>query len=451
MTDERARDGRTNDDGMVPRFHAAHSALVDAPASPVEPSHKVLLAVAGKQESHASDHLQQQAAELAQHLHVRQRDLARWEAMLNARSALHDDQQRSIRLWQREQQQDVANREAELQRRQAALDQREAQLEFQGATAEALANHTEQLDQRQQRLDQLELDLQRQAEQLREQAAELQRQRRRQEAQLRIQEQTLEQERCQLHVDAAATQALREQLRQQIAEQQQAANERDRCLTLSAELQRRQAVLQERETWLARDRQAWEQEQDRWQHRTRGQRQAIAQSWRIRRQTQQLQQRALRERSEQLAVRQQTLDQLQTELRHERRELLEQRLTQKLARDGLSHDPTPAELAALRQCLREHVDEQLAALEFAHQRQRRELQQLAVTLAHQQESLASRQDAMQRWARDQQQQFDTQAAELEAREQDLEHRYQQFLYDKQAWLITLDETTSSATKKASCG
>ncbi len=397
MTDERARDGRTNDDGMVPRFHAAHPALVDAPVIAVEPSHKVLLAVAGKQGSHASDHLQQQAAELAQHLHVRQRDLARWEAMLNARSALHDDQQRSIRLWQREQQQDVANREAELQRRQASLDQREAQLEVRGATAEALAHQTEQLGLRQQRLDQLERDLQHQTEQLREQAAELERQRRRQEAQRRGEEQTLEQERRQLHVDAAATQTLHEQLRQRIAEHQQAANE-ERCLTLSAELQRRQAVLQERETWLARDRQAWEQEQDRWQQRTRGQRQAIAQSWRIRRQTQQLQQRALRERSVQLAQRQQTLDQLQTELRHERRELLEQRLTQKLARDGLSHEPTPAELAALRQCLREHVDQQLAALESAHQRQRRELQQLAVTLAHQQESLASRQEAMQRWA-----------------------------------------------------
>ncbi|MHB8972675.1 MAG: hypothetical protein ACYC4N_19720 [Pirellulaceae bacterium] len=450
VTDKRGRDVRATDDGMVPRFHAAHPVLSDAPLGAVEPTREVLLAVAGKHESRVGDHLQQQAAELAEQLRLRQRDLARWESALNARSAIEDDQQRSIRLWQREQQQDFAGKEAELTRRQALLDQQAAHFQAVGLTADALAHRGEQLDQRQQQLEQTERDLQRQAEQLREQAAELAKQRRNDETQLRAQQRTLEQERRQLQVEAATTQSLNEQLRHQIEEQRQTSAARERWTAVAAELEQLRAVLQERETWLLRDRHAWELEKTRWQQRTLGQRQAIAQSWRVRRQTFQWQQKTLRERREQLAQRQQTLDQLQTELRGEQRELLEQRLAMKLARGGLPHDLIPAELAALRQCLREHVDQQLTALESTQQQQRRELQQLATTLANQQKSLTSRQEAMQRWTRDQQRQFDAQAAELEAREQDLEQLHQQFLHDKQAWLRTLDEECSAAINKASC-
>ncbi|MHB0957676.1 MAG: hypothetical protein ACYC0X_18175 [Pirellulaceae bacterium] len=447
MTDETAKDGRTDDAGMVPRFHAAHPPLIDTRSRTLEPAREVLLAVAGKQEGHASEQLQQQAAELAQHLHSRQRDLARWEAALNARSAVHDDEQRSIRLWEREQQQDFAAREAELERRQAGLDRREAELEFNGATAAALATQREQLVLRQQQLDRLERDLQEQTEHLQAEAAELERQRRRHVAHLQLGQQTLEQERHQLQADSAATQALHAQLHDRLEELHQAADERVRYQALSAELQRWQAVLQERERWLIRDRHAWEQEKECWQRRTLRQRQAIAQSWRTRRQTLQLQLKALGERREQLTQHQETLDLRHTELRHEQRELLEQRLALQLARDGLISTPSPAQLAALRQCLREHVDAQRIALEATHQQQRRELQHLAATLARQQESLTSRQEAIQRWTREEQRQFDAQAAELETREQDLERLHQQLLSDKQAWLITLDQALTTTITK----
>ncbi len=163
-----------------------------------------------------------------------------------------------------------------------------------------------------------------------------------------------------------------------------------------------------------------------------------------------MQQRALRQRREQLDQRQQALEQLQAELHRSQRELLELRLATELARNGLSARVPPNELAAIRLGVREFLADQTAALESARQRQRQELQTLAASLTQQQEALAIRHEALQRWAHERQQEFDDQAAHLELRERELEQLHQQLLRDKQAWLITLDEEFANAIKKASC-
>ena len=110
----------------------------------------------------------------------------------------------------------------------------------------------------------------------------------------------------------------------------------------------------------------------------------------------------------------------------------------------------PNELAAIRLGVREFLADQTAALESARQRQRQELQTLAASLTQQQEALAIRHEALQRWAHERQQESDDQAAHLELREQELEQLHQQLLRDKQAWLIALDEEFANAIKKASC-
>ncbi len=182
----------------------------------VEPPREVLLAIAGRSDRRAAEHLQQQAAELAQHLHARERELSHWEATLNARCAAHDDELRSARLWLCEQQQELAGREAELERRNLLLEQQTAQLEANGTTAELLAHRSELLDQRQRQIEQREQELQQRLQQVREQAAELERQQISGEDQRRAQEQSLEQQRRQLQADCAATQTLNEQLRRRI-------------------------------------------------------------------------------------------------------------------------------------------------------------------------------------------------------------------------------------------
>ena len=376
---------------MVPRFHPAHPVFGESAAGRVAPSPEVLLAIAGRSDPCAAEHLQQQAAELAQHLQVREREMSHWEATLNARCAAHDDELRSARLWLREQQQELAGREAELQRQQINW-----------------------------------------------------------EHQRQTQEQSLEQQRRQLQADCAATETLNEQLRRRIEEQREAADERQQCSTLRAELERLCTVLREREAGLIRDCQAWEVEKERWQQRTLRQRQTIAQHWQFRGQTLQMQQRALRQRREQLDQRQQALEQAQAELHRAQRELLELRSAVELARNGLSARVPPDELAAIRLCVREFLADHTAALEAAQQRQRQELQTLAASLTHQQETLAMRHETLQRWAQEHQQEFEEQTAHLETRERELEQLHQQLMRDKQAWLSALDEEFDNAMKKASC-
>jgi hypothetical protein len=437
------------DNGMVPRFHPPHSVFGDGATGAVESSREVMRAIAGRSDRHVGEHLQQQAAELTQHLHARERELSHWEATLNARCAAHDDELRSARLWWREQQQELAGREAELERRNLVLEQQTAQLEANGVTAESLARRGDLLDQRQQQIEQREQSLQQRSQQVREQAAELEQQQISWEGQRRAQEHSLEQQRRQWQADCAATQTLNEQLRRRIEEQREAANERQDCGTLRAELERLRAALRERETGLIRDCRAWELEKERWQQRTLHQRRTIAQHWRFRGRILQTQQRALRQRREQLDQRQQAIEQLQAELHGAQRELLERRLAIELSRNGLSARVLPNELSAIRLCVRKFLTDQTAALEAARQRQRQELQTLAASLTQQQEALAIRHEALQRWALERQQESDDQAAQLELREQELEQLHQQLLRDKQAWLIALDEGFANAIKKAS--
>ncbi len=382
------------EDGSVSRFHSAHSRLGGNEPRPAEPPLDVLLAIAGRDAAHGSSQLQQQAAELAQHLHARERELMHREATLNARSAAHDDQMRSARLVWQEQQVELADREAELGRRQRLLEQQEEALQ------------------------------QRQAHWQEEQ---------------RAQQQAWEQQAQDLQAQCAATATLQGQLRQRLEEHRQLTEQLEQHRTRHAELQRLHTMLQERQARLDDDRHAWELDKERQQQRILQQRLAIARHWRFRGQTLQMQQQILRQRREQLDQRQQALSRLQTELQHARRELLEVQLAVEWARHSLSACVAPSDLATIHQRVRGFVAAELAALESTRQQQQLELQTLATSLTQQQASLAARHETMQRWAQERQQELETQVGVLDQRERELEQLYEQLARDKQVWLAALDD------------
>lgn len=130
--------------------------------------------------------LQIQAEQLAQHLALRQADLDRREAQLNARCADFDQELRSARLWLEEKRQELAQQEDEFRarQRQAAAEaaQRPATPEGGGERQRA----AEELAEREKRLFEAETSL---AAQLAETAAvdrELQQRREQLEAQARL-------------------------------------------------------------------------------------------------------------------------------------------------------------------------------------------------------------------------------------------------------------------------
>ena len=136
---------------MEPRFHQAHHSTNHLPSEVAAPAPELLLAVAGKSDA-ASEQLQQQAAELAEHLQSRQRHLVRHEASLNARSAEYDDQQRSARLWLRERQGELDQREHELQRQFQTLEEQADDVQQADQAAKSLAQKQEQVRQAEQAL-----------------------------------------------------------------------------------------------------------------------------------------------------------------------------------------------------------------------------------------------------------------------------------------------------------
>lgn len=389
---------------MMSRFHAAHPTRGGGLDLPPAPAADVLLAVAGQNARHGAEHLQEQAAELAQHLDARHRELAHWESTLNARSAAHDDQLRSARLWWQERQQELADRDMALNERQQSLQRHTTEFEQQRA---------EWADQRQALM------------------------------------QSLERQRQELQSHLAAAETRQEQLQREELQRRELARQQHFCRALRAELEQYRILLQEREASLIEQQRAWETRQESQRQRTRQQRAAIAQHSRFRSQTLQAQQRLLHQRREELDQRDRTLEQTRRELQGAQRDLLELRLTIELARSQLADDIPAAALAAIERCLRDFLAQESATLEAAHQRQRQELQVAAASLAQQQEALAARQETLRQWMRQRSQELKSRVAQLDQREHEIEQLAQQLLRDKQAWLDVLDNDFFETTKKAS--
>jgi len=91
VTETRSRETLMAGEGdMPPRFHGAHRLTGEAGATLREPAPDLLRAVAGQATAEAVEQLQRQAAELADQLQARQRDVSRREARLHAQAAARE-------------------------------------------------------------------------------------------------------------------------------------------------------------------------------------------------------------------------------------------------------------------------------------------------------------------------------------------------------------------------
>ncbi len=450
MADETAKDARGLGEGMIPRFDAAHASPGEILHGPREPDADVLLAVAGRSTELAAEQMQQQAAEISQHLTTRQRELARREAVLNARTALDDDQQRSFRLWQREQQQELSRRAKELDDRAQALEDAAARMAAAGASADALESRALELESREQQVACRERELQALVQQLHEQKADLERQQRIRDMQWAAREHHLDELRGQLHAETDQSRTLNEQLRQKLAAQQECDALLRRYAESLAELQQWNAVLRERENWLLRDRHRWELEQERSAERIRSQRKSLADHWRSRRQALQLQQKALADRRADLTARQRALEQQQAELSRHKRAVLEQQVSSQLLQNGATTRLAPAVRTALHQSLRAYVDEQLAARQAGVRARQVVLQQLAQSLQEQQAALVAREESFRRWSIERQHDWTAREADLKIRQQELDDRRRQLEAVERDLRTWLDASCDAVlTKKAS--
>ncbi len=404
----------------APRFHPPHGAVIEQrpQVAPLVP--ELLLAVAGKSEAVAADQLQQQAAELSEHLRTRQHSLARWEASLNARSAQQDDQQRNARLWLREQQIELSNRFSEFQRRASLLEERAAALDAVGTTAQTLAREQEEVRQRAVDLTQQQQALDLELENVRRQADWLNAERENWQQQCRREQLSLDRLRQQLMAEHALTEQLNQGLREQLTQghrnadqSAQLAAQRQELLAQTAQLRQQQETLDQQRCELA-------QEKKTWHMRTLEQRQSLAARWRRRRRLLQSQLEALQSRRRLVNEQHEAMLCRQEDLDRQQRQIREDRFVLQQVQAQLEQRTTPTHIAALEQAIHQYVEAQSAALEQKLAERKQELRQLAATIQRQQESLQTRHDRLHGVLVQRQSELDEWAARLALREHTLE-------------------------------
>ncbi len=235
----------TNDASVAEtRFDPPHRSE-DSPAG-AEPT-KVdadTTAAAESADDFPDDPILAQAAELAEHLRNKQRDLDRRESQLNARSFQLENEMRTSRLWFSERQAELSDRERELAERAACVEQQAASLAAAEVSTQKewtesqnkLAKWEEELDGQRLQLEQEGEALAEQRRQFAADSASLE-QRQRQfeeeiesstallhERELRIEanEKLLEEHSAQIEADREKLAASRDELDQHVVEQRKA-------------------------------------------------------------------------------------------------------------------------------------------------------------------------------------------------------------------------------------
>lgn len=443
----------TGEGPLAARFHAAHHLTRDPPMAAPGVSRDVLEAVAGAVAEPAREQLQRQAAELAEHLQSRQRELEAWEARLNTRAADHDAEVRSARLWLSEQRERLADEVAAWEARGQALDRRAADLVTAGATAERLQRQAAALDARQGDLERRERDLDLRTRQWGEQVTVWERRRDGTEATLRAQAAALEQQRHDLQRAHAATATLHAQLRQELDAQraltQTLAAERQSMATRQTDLERLRSGVRELAHMYEQQRQAEEQTHQHARARTRWQRARIARYLQDRRAELQRQQATLREGQTRLAQRHQMLQQRAAQLELEERALVEQRLARVPCGPSPRPDGGDDEEARFEQAARAYLSRQLQALEIVRGQHRHELRELVASLSQEHAALQRRHEALGRWSDSRQQELDARAAHLATRERTLLAAQERWQQEQQVWVDALDRQLAAACTRDS--
>ena len=381
-------------------------------------------------------HVRRQAEQLATHLRAQQRELDQREAVLNARDAQLEQQMRSARLWLNERQAELHDRQETIveQSQQVEADRQELQMQLDSLAQEQLRIETEQRG----------LDVERQTEGIdaaleqhhfEQRHADLEAQqtelRRRQEAwQLAHQHfeqraETLE-EMQELLAQREIDLARREN---ELAAQQAHATYEEELIAQQAavEFQSRKQQLDEAETLLTdalsdldSNRQAVFSERKRAESDARAERRIIAEAQRATEAELHQKKESLQRRAEQLDSRQAALEQTRSDLTQLHRETLEMRLAVEETWAQLSGVAAPAVVTQTLSRIRSRLADshRLEIEDMATQRG--QMEAVGGRLHEQHEKLSAQKKEFQLWALRQREEFESHAAQLAARERDVE-------------------------------
>jgi hypothetical protein len=434
--------------------HVAPTPNDDLAGVPVaDLSEELAAAVLGQTLASREEQMQEQAADLAAHLQARLREIEKREAHLNARLAQFDSDVRAARLWQREQQFEFDQREAELRRQLAELQARAAAVATSEQSLETLADYEQQMLQREKSLQEIEQQLREQRQTLDRELQTLQDERQaweqfrgEQEQQLDLQRRSLlaeiEQYKAQLEQPSPAPQiseaqrvdqqrAYEETLRKDYDElaAQLLADARERQSRLDAlreELDRERATLQEETALLAEQRQAFHEHQQ-------AEREALHRRLLAAENEIQQHHTQLAERDASLDRERESLEQVRTEITAAQRQTLEMRIiTEQLwaqVTGRLSSPEITHSIAHLRLQLAEHYRLEQESLK----EQKETLLQLAERVKQQHQTVARQRDEIKLWAANQQAEIERQAKRLVARELELDEQQQRFETSAADW------------------
>ncbi|HEV2973226.1 MAG TPA: hypothetical protein VGY55_24885, partial [Pirellulales bacterium] len=338
--------------------------------------------------SWAAEQLQLQAEQLADHLRAQQEQIDRREADLHAQLAQHENGSRNARLWFRERQQELTEREAEIARRELEI----------AAKEEALARaDREQAESR----ERIKTDLRRQNEALGSRQRELD------ERGSALDRQ--ETENAAISAALVRSAAEQEQLDARLREREQNLEEAEALLCDS------QSELDGARQQLDADRRAW-------QDRCDAERREAAQAHDRAELELEKKLHAIKARAEHLERRTAAVDQLRAEVIRTQRESLELRLaTDELWAQMMGVAP-PAALSQSLAQIRGKLAEQyrLERAEIAGQKQ--DLEMLATRLEAERERIQHQKQELEQWGANRQADIEGQAARLAAREQQLDRR-----------------------------
>lgn len=405
-----------------------------------------------------SDHTEQlrtQALQLADHLRAKQRELDRREALLNSREAKLDNEMRLARLWARERDQDVAERERQFNQQQQTLEAKMSELAVVEASVDRdlaaqqaeLALREQALLQQQHQLLQTQQSIAQERTALRTAEARLEQQRARLAAEQQLAQQKLaaRQVEAQAMLDkqfrnlAQAEQALTRREEELSKQRLQLIGNRDRE-AWETRLAARQTALDQAETLLATHaadldaaRSQLAADREKMQDEAREQRRELA-HW------QQQERASLAARKEQLDIASGVLDkhrtaveQLRADAARMHREAIEMRLVSEQLWLELSRHTPPVELTQSVSALRKRLAENYRGAKEHVAEQKAELLRLAERVDEQQRQIVASRQQLQAWLAIQQQELETQASRLVQRELELDKQQTDLAAQRNLW------------------
>jgi hypothetical protein len=388
-----------------------------------QPSGDLVAAVTGQTLEARREQLQLHVSQLAGHLRERLREVDRREAQLNARVAQLEADLRASRLWLREREHESQQRELELQKQIEELQGRAAGGKTErstavGGTAEGEnATDTDSFERRQQELAERESQLQLRENEARDRRFEVERQ----ASALKHAQQLWDQQRL------AEEQEL---LRQR---QHLAAEFGDQLASGQAELQAAQQLLDEHaarlqrdQTAFAADRQAWEEQKSRQKLAVEQQRLAFETEADDRR-------RKLDARQDWIERQKAGLEQVRSEILGLHRQSLEMRLLSEQLWSQLNGRVAPAEITQSVAHLRQKLAEQYKLEEESLESKRAELVTLGERIAQQHEELKQMKSGLRDWTAARQAEIESQAATLIERELALDAEQEKLRQAQQQW------------------